>query len=632
MAELFAGKWKLRVSIKNAGFSQRFVVNGAVLGNGAHAGVVGNEVVVDGDSWTVQLQWNNDAGSGWQNSLVSRGIGSKSPLVIVHVLSADDNAAANRDGDFDDLVVICEDLNPAFDVVQRPFAIDRGTLMMAPDGIFDVSQGVQYMGVKIRNDWHFDWEPWMGFSIGIAPSSKTALGSQGIVVVDSWGSQEQAAFQQEVKNGFIRVPTLRVGDDTTIYFKVDASAAGPGKPEPAFVAQRIAWDNAYDAPDRQVLRQIFVSRSTYDPASGELVAEVPEGRVHMRLKRVLVDRHNAEKSVAAARLKPCTRKPPHPGGGGSLDEDVRDRLRRFMEDLLAGGDVDPCLLSDLLKRYCECAGLEPGGDNPGSDWEGPWGGPDSGGLGEGPGGDDWCRFQPFFWLPIEFDYRVIPNPAYAGQFGPLAFEDPWWKVVLIILAVLLAIASAIVDAVTAGSDPKFIIGQIAQLSNRATSNVDAAVATLDGSRGVDLNVLDAQGDDRNNGLPVLSLDGTIAIDRSDNGDSGIEDPMTGDLVFKSGARSATTRGAVLSVNATAPVTQDDGTVITYTNQVTVTQLAAPEDQPLSQAGDSGSIWVKLSSFRPVALNFAGPTDDEGGQATANPIRDVVNLFNVHFNS
>jgi hypothetical protein len=602
---------------------------------------VGNEVIVDGDSWTVQLQWNNSSGSGWQDSAMITATGSLSPLVIVKFLHADDNVPGSRDGDYDDLIVMCEDLNPAFDVVQRPFAVDRGTLMMMPDGIFDVSQGLQYMGVKIRNEWHFDWEDWMGFMIGVSPTSKAALASQGVQIIDNWSTQELLAFQQEVDSGFVKVPALKIGEETTIYFKVDVNHANPDKPEVDFVAQRIAWDSAYDTPDRRVDRQIFVSRSTYDPVNQELIAEVPEGRVYMRLKKALVDKYNGEKAVAYARKHPCDRKPPRPGKSGPTDgmgidlDDIREDLKDLLEGLLNGKNINPCRIAELLKKCCDCSGGEGSRGDDGNgpdDWTGPWGNPDGGGLGDGPGGDNWCRFKPFSWLPLEFEYRIVPNPAYVGQFGPLAFEDPWWKVLLIILAVLLAIASAIVDAVTAGSDPKFIIGQIAALSNRTSSNVDAAIATLNGSRGLDFDLLDAQGDDRNNGLPIVSLDGTIPLDRTDNGDSGIEDAVSGDIVFKSGARSATTRGAVLSTNVTSNVEQDDGTVISYTNQVVVNPLTAPNDQPPSQGGDSGSVWAKLSTFRPVALNFAGPTDDSGISATANPIRDVVNLFNIHFNN
>ena len=262
-------------------------------------------------------------------------------------------------------------------------------------------------------------------------------------------------------------------------------------------------------------------------------------------------------------------------------------------------------------------GRDDGGNN---------GNPGDGGLGDGPGSDDWCRFKPFPWIPVEFEYRIVPNPAYVGQFGPLAFEDPWWKVLLIVLAILLAVASLIYDYIKAGEDPNFVIGNITAKSTRTTSNVDAAIARLNGSRGNDLNVLEAQVDDRNNGMPINGVTGgSVAIDRSDNGDRGIEDAVLGNVVFKSGARSATTRGSVSGISLDVPV---DG--INYTNQVFILPLPAPNNQPLSQGGDSGSLWIDLTSRRPVALNFAGPTSNDGSNAIANPIRDVVNLAGSTF--
>jgi hypothetical protein len=158
--------------------------------------------------------------------------------------------------------------------------------------------------------------------------------------------------------------------------------------------------------------------------------------------------------------------------------------------------------------------------------------------------------------------------------------------------------------------------------------VDASLALLNGARGTDFDSLDAQGDDANNGLPIDGgVGGDAAIDRTDNGDRGIADAVPGNVVFKSGSRSGTTRGVVSSVSLNTNV---EGNA--FTNQLLINQLAPPNDQPLSQAGDSGSIWVDLVSRRPVGLNFAGPADDSGTSGIANPIRDVVNLFDIHFNA
>jgi len=42
---------------------------------------------------------------------------------------------------------------------------------------------------------------------------------------------------------------------------------------------------------------------------------------------------------------------------------------------------------------------------------------------------------------------VNPTPPFAGQYGDLPFQDPWWKLILCLIALLLLIAAAIAEAV-----------------------------------------------------------------------------------------------------------------------------------------------------------------------------------------
>jgi hypothetical protein len=64
--------------------------------------------------------------------------------------------------------------------------------------------------------------------------------------------------------------------------------------------------------------------------------------------------------------------------------------------------------------------------------------------------------------------------------------------------------------------------------------------------------------------------------------------------------------------------------------VQVNQIASMP-QPVSQAGDSGSVWVDMGSKRAVALNFAGDIPDAGTEGVGNPIRQVINQLNIRFN-
>lgn len=655
----FEGKWRGTVTGRNAGFSQRVVVSGAASGNGAYNGAVGSAFIFE--DGLVELQWNDDAGSGWQESGIVSSIGMSSPLVVVRFLSADDNVPGSRDGDFDDLQVTFEHLSAPFEVTQRPFAMDRGSLVMFPDGIFDASQGVQYMGVRLRNTWFFDWSsdfPATGMKIGVAPASRLSLQAAGVVVLDDWSPQEQQALGQVVEGGFVRVPDLRRGEETLVYFKVDVRNAQPAKPEVGFVAQRDAFDPRYDEPSRVVDKKIFVSRSSYDPATKEVVTSLPEGTLRLRLKEVVADRTAANKAAQAlarcleGRGDECTGTPEGkgPGSSGGFWDDPADHdalcrnglsevLRQVLQQLLRGENIDVCRLEAVLARCCgggadcscHCSTGKGGHDDRNDGFPG-------GGWQDGTGKDGWCRVRPVFWLPLDFEYTIEPNPAYDGQLGPLAFEDPWWKVILIILAVLLALASIIYDYVSASQDSRFIIGKVDQLADTAANKIDAATANLNGSRGVDLGLLDAQGDDVNKGNPIVALDSIVQLDRTDNADNGIADAVVGNVVWKSGGTSATTRGFVSATNVTTPIDYDgDGGhdtiagTITFTDQVLVSQIVGME-QPLSQGGDSGSLWVDLAGGRPVALNFAGPVDDSGSSGTGNPIRVVADRLNIRFNT
>ena len=652
----FKGKWRGTVSFRNAAFSQRVVVSNAASGNGAYNGVVGNSFVFeDGD---VELQWNNNAGSGWQESAVITSTGMTSPLVTVRFISADDNSPANRDGDYDDLKVTFEHLDAPFEVVQRPFALDRGTLVMMPDGIFDTSQGVQYMGVRIKNSWFWDWQsdfPATGMKIGISNASRATLAAAGVIVLDNWSAQEQEAFNQVVDSGFIRVPDLAIDEETLIYFKVNVSNASPSKPEVGFVAQRDAADPNFDAPTRVVQKKIFISKSSYDKDTKELVTSVPEGTLRLKLNSIIIDKKGA--NDAAKDLIKCLERSGGKNrgdGGKGIDpglfdswwETCKDRekwcheegsraLEKALRAILSGKKIDICSLKKLLDRCCkertkcDCANGSSGHDDDGRD-----GGYPGGGWQDGTGMDGWCRVRPVGWLPVSFEYKIEPNPAYTGQFGPLAFEDPWWKVVLIILAILLAIASLIYDYVFAGQDPNFIIGRILRNGDANTNAIDCAVCDLNGSRSVDFGELDAQGDDVNNTLPISALNSILQLDRTDNGDNAIMDAVLGNVVWKSGGRSGTTRGVVDSVLFSTNVTfEHEDTVsgtINFTRQVHVAQITGME-QPLSQGGDSGSVWVDMAASRPVALNFAGDLDDLGTDGIGNPIRDVIGQLNIRFN-
>lgn len=56
------------------------------------------------------------------------------------------------------------------------------------------------------------------------------------------------------------------------------------------------------------------------------------------------------------------------------------------------------------------------------------------------------------YLPHELEGTLTPVPPYPGQYGDLPFQDPWWKIILCIIAVLLLIGAAIAEAVGGSGD------------------------------------------------------------------------------------------------------------------------------------------------------------------------------------
>lgn len=96
------GNWTVAVKSKSAAFPHRFVIAGAVIGNGVYSGNVGSSVFVIGTQWTIAIQ--NNPGSGYQLSDTQ----IKFPQAIggnqVFDIQSND---AGTDEDFNDLILTC---------------------------------------------------------------------------------------------------------------------------------------------------------------------------------------------------------------------------------------------------------------------------------------------------------------------------------------------------------------------------------------------------------------------------------------------------------------------------------------------------------------------------------------------
>lgn len=112
MTELFFGDWLVRVNQKNADFSQQFTISGSDSSDGTYPGIPGTVVSVSGQEWTLNAEWNNNVDSGWQPSRVQRvtTYGLQEGLRIT--LGIDDDWLTLADGDYDDMILNCESLDP----------------------------------------------------------------------------------------------------------------------------------------------------------------------------------------------------------------------------------------------------------------------------------------------------------------------------------------------------------------------------------------------------------------------------------------------------------------------------------------------------------------------------------------
>ncbi|MBK8920872.1 MAG: hypothetical protein IPM81_05095 [Saprospirales bacterium] len=105
---------------------------------------------------------------------------------------------------------------------------------------------------------------------------------------------------------------------------------------------------------RRVRKQIFVSRTALDPATGEIVSGVQEGTLRFKLRELL----STSRMPALAGSDAANRNDPNSNAA------VRDRLRHTLQDLLDGSAIDPCVIQQILACYCShgpCGGNGGGG-------------------------------------------------------------------------------------------------------------------------------------------------------------------------------------------------------------------------------------------------------------------------------
>lgn len=116
--------------------------------------------------------------------------------------------------------------------------------------------------------------------------------------------------------------------------------------------------------------------------------------------------------------------------------------------------------------------------------------------------------------------------------------------------------------------------------------------------------------------------------------SGIEEPVLGMRVTKSGRTTAVTQGLIDGVSMSITLNYGDAGIKTLHDQIHIVPREPwpAVDVEISMGGDSGSVWVNPGTGRAVGLHFAGETSlaplDE--HAVANRIQVVAEQLNFSF--
>jgi hypothetical protein len=196
------------------------------------------------------------------------------------------------------------------------------------------------------------------------------------------------------------VGALSAGAATALSWTADFKNCPPGLHFVSFIAE-------HGGQRDRIIKKIFVLGASFDDATGEFVAVTPEGVMRATFESLTQPRKDC--CCARGTLPEREEDPPRDDEDPNCD-DGREKERRKRRNALRRSAIH--LLPDIDIQHTR----------------------------------DFV-FCPPGYLPIRVKYEWVPTPPFAGQDGDLPFEDPWWKIVLCVLAVLLLIGAAIAEAV-----------------------------------------------------------------------------------------------------------------------------------------------------------------------------------------
>jgi len=589
------GRWNLKITKAIHNWENRFRIEGAISGSGSYPPTVGLDVTANGPGWLVTAEYRESATDTWKPSdmMIEPGL---ERVDIQAMIGAEDPLPSR---DFEDIQWAADYLDGTMlEIPYRPYAVRTFDLFQMPDGIFETALGTYYLAVRVVNRWGLPFTD--NHALDISAASRADLSMRGIHIIDSWSQGELEALGQTQKGTGLVLGPLVPGAARTVYFKVNVANAAPRKHEIEFICRNMAGMSDPNHPARRIRKQIFVSRTTIDRRTGEIVAEVQEGTLHFKLKQVAIDQKNGRKG--RHRCHPSQRRSPN------NKKLTLERLRLTLQDLLDGKPVDPCIIQQILACYCSSTS----------------GGDDGGQFDPRNPSDGRFCYDPFFAFPTQFSYSVIPRTPFEGQYGPIPFQDPWWKVLLLIIAAILLLGGVLSEAADlAYQDEDLVIGTLGRVQR---DDVDAALCVLDTDRALAfLQTLDAQSnEDFQNAISALN--GNIALVSPVMTRAELDAIMTLPMndpqrkVHKSGARTGLTHGVMTGF---APLGHN---LATWTIDQLTIETDPDFNESTSNQGDSGSIWVHTMTLRPVALLHSG--NDALTVTRASLLEDVQNQMNI----
>jgi hypothetical protein len=299
----------------------------------------------------------------------------------------------------------------ALQIPHRPFASELITGLALPDGIFEIAFGEQMINAHVEN-------------------TGSATVTSASVYLESVSDPDIAIVPATPL-----ITQLPPGGARLLRWRADFTRATPGKKRLSFVCIDASGTRTH------LLKEIFVTRTTFDARSNTVAMQTPEGV--LRAGFPLVVRPVDDGCCGRRGGGPGSRSGGGLGGGGGTGT--------------GGGGGGPhgcgpgCSPGCGCGARCGCARGAP---------RRPWTAfrPEtdllSGVLHAAL--DEQIQLCPSWYLPQGIACVWEPTPPYAGPHGDLPFQDPWWKVLLCVTAVALVLASSAVSngsIVVGGGDP-----------------------------------------------------------------------------------------------------------------------------------------------------------------------------------